>query len=185
MAQTTVSVEARDDYWVIAFSRRDDQLLDALKTAIPQRSRTYDRANVEWHIRVDVTALLSTFERLDARVERLDERTAGDHIAGDAADWKRRYDAMDTTARQQLVYIEQLRDEIEQLRTSVQRLRRESAERFDGPAGGETWAAQLFGHVDTGRAEAMFRALTKVFHPDNIKTGDTVLMQQLNDARDR
>ncbi|WP_278263502.1 hypothetical protein [Nocardia sp. AG03] len=185
MAQTTVSVEARDDYWVIAFSRRDDQLLDALKTAIPQRSRSYDRANVEWHIRVDVSGLLSTFERLDARVERLGEQAARDDVPGDVAHWKNKYDVMDTTARQQQVYIRQLEDEIEQLRTSVQRLRKESAERVGGSGDGGTWAEQLFGYLAASRTEAVFKALTKTFHPDNIKTGDTVLMQQLNDARDR
>ncbi|MFF2085911.1 hypothetical protein ACFVVM_19200 [Nocardia sp. NPDC058176] len=185
MAQTTVSVEARDDYWVIAFSRRDEELLDALKTAIPQRSRSYDRSNVEWHIRADVTELLSTFGRLGARVERNGEQPARDNDHGDAAHWKKKYDAMDSAARQQHTYIQQLQDELEELRTSVQQLRKESAERFRGSPAGGTWAEQLFSALGASRTEAVFRALTKVFHPDNIKTGDTVLMQQLNEARDR
>ena len=49
----------------------------------------------------------------------------------------------------------------------------------DDPA---SWARALFTHVGPARAMAVYHALTKVLHPDNAKTGDTQLQQQLNRA---
>lgn len=49
---------------------------------------------------------------------------------------------------------------------------------------GQNWADTLLTAVGPTRTEAVFRALTKVLHPD-VATGDTVLTQQLNSARDR
>lgn len=46
------------------------------------------------------------------------------------------------------------------------------------------WADALFVAVGTSRTEPVYRALTKVLHPD-VATGDTDLCQQLNAARDR
>lgn len=48
----------------------------------------------------------------------------------------------------------------------------------------EDWAGRLLDAVGPDRAEAVFRALTRVLHPDT-GSGDTVLMQQLNTARDQ
>lgn len=45
------------------------------------------------------------------------------------------------------------------------------------------WADQLFSAVGPDLAETVFKALTKALHPDT--GGDTVLMQQLNAARER
>lgn len=50
------------------------------------------------------------------------------------------------------------------------------------PAPPTTWAEQLLTAVGPTRQEAVFRALTRVLHPDTA-TGDTALMQQLNNAR--
>ena len=44
-----------------------------------------------------------------------------------------------------------------------------------------TWAEHLFVAVGPARADATFRAMAKVLHPD--VGGDTTLMQQLNTAR--
>lgn len=45
-----------------------------------------------------------------------------------------------------------------------------------------TWADQLLAAVGPTRSDAVFKALTRVLHPD-VATGDTVLMQELNRAR--
>ena len=45
-----------------------------------------------------------------------------------------------------------------------------------------SWATNLFAVVGPDRREAVFRALSKVLHPDTA-TGDTALMQTLLDAR--
>lgn len=46
------------------------------------------------------------------------------------------------------------------------------------------WAEVLFRRVGVDRQDAIFRALTKVLHPDNPLTGDTVLQRELNSARE-
>jgi hypothetical protein len=46
---------------------------------------------------------------------------------------------------------------------------------------GRTWAEHLFAAVGPTHADATYRAMSKVLHPDT--GGDTVLMQQLNAAR--
>jgi len=50
------------------------------------------------------------------------------------------------------------------------------------PAAG--WADALFAAVGTDRVDLVFRALSKTLHPD-AAAGDTVLMQELNAARER
>lgn len=49
--------------------------------------------------------------------------------------------------------------------------------------GADTWADTLFRAVGPDREEVVFKALTKILHPD-VKTGDEKLMKQLNQARD-
>lgn len=44
-----------------------------------------------------------------------------------------------------------------------------------------TWAEHLFAAVGPAHADATYRAMSKVLHPDT--GGDTALMQQLNAAR--
>jgi hypothetical protein len=51
------------------------------------------------------------------------------------------------------------------------------------PAPRTDWAQLLFQRVGHQRAEPVFRALTKVLHPDT-DTGDTALQRELNNARD-
>lgn len=46
------------------------------------------------------------------------------------------------------------------------------------------WADQVFTAVGPDRVDLVFRALSKTLHPD-AAAGDTVLMQQLNGARER
>ena len=48
---------------------------------------------------------------------------------------------------------------------------------------GDDWAKALFTRVGPKRADAVFKALTRILHPDNADTGDTDLQRQLNDAR--
>lgn len=48
---------------------------------------------------------------------------------------------------------------------------------------GGGWADELFTAVGPSRAEVVYRALSRVLHPD--AGGDTALMQQLNAARQR
>ena len=45
-----------------------------------------------------------------------------------------------------------------------------------------SWAHALFRQVGLDRREPVFRALTRVLHPDNQSTGDNTLQRQLNDA---
>lgn len=52
------------------------------------------------------------------------------------------------------------------------------------PRKNDLWAVDLFIAVGAQRKEAIFKALTRVLHPDNQSTGDTKLMQSLNRARD-
>ena len=49
---------------------------------------------------------------------------------------------------------------------------------------GDDWADGLFAAVGPDRVDLVFRALSKTLHPD-AAAGDTVLMQQLNAARER
>jgi hypothetical protein len=48
----------------------------------------------------------------------------------------------------------------------------------------DDWATILFARVGPERTDAVFKALSRVLHPDNIDTGDNELQRQLNDARD-
>ena len=48
---------------------------------------------------------------------------------------------------------------------------------------GAGWAETLFAAVGPARAAAVYRALSRVLHPD--AGGDTALMRELNAARDR
>ncbi len=48
----------------------------------------------------------------------------------------------------------------------------------------DQWARTLFRTVGPTRREPVFRALTRVLHPDNTATGDTRLQRELNSARD-
>lgn len=45
------------------------------------------------------------------------------------------------------------------------------------------WAKLLFTRVGDHRVDPVFRALTRVLHPDNAETGDKELQQELNKAR--
>lgn len=47
---------------------------------------------------------------------------------------------------------------------------------------GDQWAHVLFRQVGPDRREPVFRALTRILHPDNQSTGDNTLQRQLNDA---
>jgi len=49
--------------------------------------------------------------------------------------------------------------------------------------GASPWAEQLFAAVGPDRAESVFKALTRVLHPD--VGGDTELMKELNAAREK
>lgn len=51
----------------------------------------------------------------------------------------------------------------------------------DDPA---RWARTLLHRVGPQRSDAVFRALTRVLHPDNAATGDTQLQRELNTARE-
>lgn len=57
------------------------------------------------------------------------------------------------------------------------------AEHGHRAAPSSSWAESLLGAVGPERADAVFRALSRVLHPD--AGGDTALMQQLNAARTR
>lgn len=50
------------------------------------------------------------------------------------------------------------------------------------PAGADAWAVAVLRAVGPTRSEAVFKALSRVLHPD-VATGDTQLMQHLNNAR--
>lgn len=47
------------------------------------------------------------------------------------------------------------------------------------------WARTLFHRVGEHRADAVFRALTRVLHPDNPDTGSTELQRELITAREQ
>lgn len=59
----------------------------------------------------------------------------------------------------------------------LQEQRRERVTHHDGRG----WADSLFAAVGPERATPVYRALSKVLHPD-VATGDTTLQRQLNDA---
>ena len=52
-------------------------------------------------------------------------------------------------------------------------------------AGTDQWARTLLRRVGPTRREPVFRALTRVLHPDNADTGDTTLQRELNLAREQ
>jgi hypothetical protein len=47
------------------------------------------------------------------------------------------------------------------------------------------WARILFRRIGPNRRDPVFRALTRVLHPDNPATGDTTLQRELNSAREQ
>jgi hypothetical protein len=44
------------------------------------------------------------------------------------------------------------------------------------------WASTLFATVGCDRAKSVYRAMTRVLHPDNPETGDDAMWRELNDA---
>ena len=52
------------------------------------------------------------------------------------------------------------------------------------PGGGTDWASALFTRVGKARADSVFRALSKILHPD-METGDSTLQRELLEARER
>jgi hypothetical protein len=59
---------------------------------------------------------------------------------------------------------------------------RHNGAQHNGDAG-DGWAKAVFARVGPERADAVFKALTRVLHPDNVATGDAALQRELNDAR--
>ena len=51
--------------------------------------------------------------------------------------------------------------------------------------GTDQWARLLLHRVGPTRREPVFRALSRVLHPDNAATGDTTLQRELNLAREQ
>lgn len=64
-----------------------------------------------------------------------------------------------------------------------ERQQRRTGHPRSAPPPAADWAETLLDAVGTERADAVFKALTRVLHPDTA-TGSTELMQQLNRARD-
>lgn len=56
---------------------------------------------------------------------------------------------------------------------------------LDAPAGGGNWAQVLLERVGPDRAQVVFRALSKVLHPDNPRTGDETLQKELVTALEK
>lgn len=52
------------------------------------------------------------------------------------------------------------------------------------PTTGADWASALFTRVGKARADSVFRALSKILHPD-METGDSTLQRELLEARER
>jgi hypothetical protein len=75
-----------------------------------------------------------------------------------------------------VTYVHKLADSMRELGCTVVGL--------DPPlqTGRDSWAQQLLDQVGIDRIQAVYRALTRVLHPDNQVTGDGRLQQQLNDA---
>ena len=49
----------------------------------------------------------------------------------------------------------------------------------------QNWAELLFKRVGPDRTDSVYRALSRILHPDNATTGDKAMQQELNDAKSK
>ena len=77
------------------------------------------------------------------------------------------------------IYARELAASMRELGYAVTGLNEPKAE----PPPAADWARVLFRRVGKQRTEPVFRALTRILHPDN-PSGDTALQRELNTARD-
>lgn len=54
----------------------------------------------------------------------------------------------------------------------------------NGAVSGQSWAEHLLGRLDAAQADEVYRALSRVLHPDGDAGGDTELMDVLDAAHD-
>ncbi|WP_280271878.1 hypothetical protein [Nocardia wallacei] len=154
-----------------------------LKSIIPSDRRQWNNDAVEWRIVGDIAELHDEFGRRSVPVTVVgergqakrepDERESVDH-------WRRKFEAMAEAAKRMHEEKLQLQEEHEE---TLRKLKEVAAKASAPPASG-SWAEQLFTAVGESRIDAVFKAMSRCLHPD-VKTGDTRLMQQLNDARGR
>ncbi|HZN75693.1 MAG TPA: hypothetical protein VFC00_29020 [Micromonosporaceae bacterium] len=148
------------------FSPYDPDRIEVIKT-VP--GRRWDKTGRFWEIpTAQVPALKLSLE------------TNGDKvvIVGLVSDPPPRQRASDDSEVRRLRAEKQrLEQESGRLRQEVQRLRNEAAAR------GHSWAGQLLDQCPPALAEKVFKALTRVLHPD--AGGDNDLQRDLNVARDR
>lgn len=179
----------RHDFWF----EFDAQVVALIKT-IPVHERSYDPLSRIWTVDdFQVRALVSLLESYGHRtvLEPMTDR------AQQERDWQQEQQAKDRARRQHEREEEARRQQREREREQWEDSRREWREQWDrawqradsghtapGGAAIEDWAEQLLRAVGPERVDAVFKALTRVLHPD-VKTGDETLMKALNNARDR
>ncbi|MFI5715934.1 hypothetical protein [Nocardia sp. NPDC051750] len=189
----TVTVTATGQDCRVAFSEYDPDLLEIFKSKVPRGSRKWDPDKREWRVSSNVTELCTELERGGAKVARTGKQhttgttesdTAASADPGSAGDWKRQYAALNIAAGHMQAEMVRLREEVEQLQKANQQLEAQLLGAEDPAPASGSWAEQLFHAVGRERRDKVHRALARIFHPD-LQDGSKVLMQQLNDARDK
>ncbi|MBF6082118.1 hypothetical protein IU485_12185 [Nocardia cyriacigeorgica] len=185
----TVTVTPAGADWLVAFSEYDGDLLEVLKSNV--RYRKWDPKKREWRVSADIAFLCSKFEEGGAKVAMAGGQRAagtdGPNTAvhadfADVAGWRQKCEALDLAAKSMLAEVMRLQEDLDQLQQENQQLKeRLTKEAGRAPVSG-SWAEQLFHAVGRDRRDNVYRALSKILHPD-VQTGSKVLMQQLNDAR--
>lgn len=187
----TVTVTPIGLDWLVAFSEYDAGLLEILKSNT--QFRKWDPKKREWRVSADIAGLCRKLEQGGAKVSRADTRhaagtdgpdTAPSADSDDGEGWKRKYEALDLAAGHMHAAIMRLQDDVARLQQENQKLQKRLTNEEDPAPPSCSWAEQLFQAVGKERRDQVHRALTKIFHPD-LQSGSKVLMQQLNDARDR
>ncbi|TLF76666.1 hypothetical protein [Nocardia cyriacigeorgica] len=181
--RASVTVEDAEGEWIVSFTHRDPELLNAMKKAVP-RGRHWDAVNMSWRVNAGtriMADLCAEFEQLGAAVTKPNTLNPNPPDGGDrrtAEYWERKFRAMNDAARRQHEQIQQLIDERDELQEQLR-----SATNVSTPMNG--WAETLFDAVGPTLRKSVFKALTTCLHPDRAGDEGHPLQQQLNAAYDK
>lgn len=139
----------------------------ALIKSLPTEARTWSPEHRIWAVRYTyVRHLVNRFRTRGFDVQLVDNRSDAERQRQDG--WEER----ERKRRQQ---------EREQEQRQRQRQQRQQRRERSEPPPSPDWAASLFTAVGPDRVHLIYRAMSKVLHPD-VENGDHRLMQELNCA---
>jgi hypothetical protein len=168
--------------WLIRFPF-DEELKDYLKDIVPSRFRSWDPSKKVWVVRADpfVEDPVNTFLNFArSQGHKVDDTRTVDWRA-----YNKIWDEHDQNRKEEEAKARKAHQDYERLKEEARRAKqRARATPPPPPRTSENWAEILLRAVGPSREDAVFKALTRVLHPD-AKTGDEVLMKELNIARDK